>query len=77
MKYQKNKRAKSLRKQKILGGVLIAIGILSAILFGGDVTAALLIVPLGLYIAFTKEAVITDDYFYELEAKQFDKWKEP
>ena len=43
----------------------------------GDITAALLLVPIGLYLVFTKEPVITDDYFYELEVKKFDTWKEP
>lgn len=76
-KYKKHKRAKYFKKQKILGGLLIALGILSAILLAGDITAALFLVPLGLYICLTKEAVYTgDDYFYELEAKKFDKWKD-
>lgn len=77
MKYQKHKRVKYFRKQKFMGGILIALGILSAIMSDGDITAALLLVPIGLYLVFTKEPVITDDYFYELEVKKFDKWKEP
>lgn len=78
MKYQKHKRVKYFRKQKILGGILIALGVLTAILLAGDITAALLLVPLGLWLCLTKEAVyMDDDYFYELEAKKFDKWKEP
>lgn len=77
MKYQKNKRVKYFRKQRILGAILIAVGILSAIILGGNITAAILLVPAGLYIVFTKKPVITDEYFYELEAKKFDKWKEP
>ena len=77
MKYQKHKRVKYFRKQKILGGLIVAIGVLSAIILAGDITVALLLVPLGLYIVFTKTPVLMDDYFYELEAKKFDKWKEP
>ena len=77
MKYQKHKRVKYFRKQKILGGLILALGILSAILLAGDITVALLLIPLGLYIVFTKKPVLMDDYFYELEAKKFDKWKEP
>lgn len=77
MKYQKHKRVKYFRKQKILGAIIVVLGVLSAILLAGDITAALLLVPLGLYICFTKEAILLDDYFYELEAKKFDKWKEP
>ena len=77
MKYQKHKRVKYFRKQKILGGILVLLGILSAIILGGNITAALTLVPLGLYIVFTKKPVLMDDYFYELEAKKFDTWKEP
>lgn len=77
MKYQKNKRAKYFRRQKIYGGILAILGVLSAILLDGDITIALLIVPFGLYIIFTKKPVITDDYFYELESKKFDNRKEP
>ena len=76
MKYQKNKRVKYFKKQRIMGGVLIALGILSAIVLGGNVTAALILVPLGSYIVLTKKPVLMDDYFYEMEAKKFDKWKE-
>ena len=76
MKYQKNKRARYFKKQRIYGGALIALGILSAIILAGDITVALLLVPIGLYICFTKKAWLMDDYFYEQEAKKFDKWKE-
>ena len=77
MKYQKHKRVKYFRKQKILGGLILALGILSAIILAGDITVALLLIPLGLYIVFTKKPVLMDDYFYELETKKFDTWKEP
>lgn len=76
MKYQKNKRAKSLRKQKILGGLLIALGALP-LLLEGNATALFILAPLGLGLIITKKIFVTDDYFYELEAKQLDKWKEP
>lgn len=76
-KYKRSKRARYFRKQKIHGAVTIALGILSAIILEGDITGALLLVPLGLWLCLTKEAVITtDDYYYELEARKFDKWKD-
>lgn len=77
MKYEKHKRVKYFRRQRILGGLLIAIGILSAILLEGDITAALFMVPVGLYIVFTDEPVTYGDYFYEQEAKKIDKRREP
>lgn len=70
MKYEKHKRVKYFRKQRILGGILIAIGVLSAILLEGDITAALFMVPVGLYLVFTDEPVTYGDYFYEQEAKK-------
>lgn len=73
MKYQKHKRVKYFKKQKTLGGVLIALGILSAILLDGDITVALFLVPLGAYIRFTKEAVLLDDYFYEEQVNKQNK----
>ena len=77
MKYKKSRIYYYFRKQRIYGAIVVALGILSAIALDGDITAAMFLVPLGLYVMFTKKMVVTDDYFYEMEAKQFDKWREP
>ena len=45
-------------KQKLCGVVLAAIGIIVPILFDGDATASLLLVPMGLFVLFTKEKVM-------------------
>ena len=45
-------------KQKICGVVLAAIGIIVPIVCGGDATASLLLVPMGLFVLFTKEKVM-------------------
>ena len=45
-------------KQKICGLVLAAIGIIVPIVCDGDVTASLLLVPMGLFVLFTKEKVM-------------------
>jgi hypothetical protein len=73
-KYRRNKRYYYFRKQKICGAIVAALGVLSAIILNGDITAALLLVPLGLYVMFTKEKVLMDDYYYECKAKECDKW---
>lgn len=44
-------------KQKLSGIVLVIVGILS-VLPEHDATFALLVVPLGLYVTFTKEQVM-------------------
>lgn len=51
------------RKQKAMGLVLILIGILSAIINSGDITVLILMAPIGLYAFFTKEMLITDQYY--------------
>ena len=45
-------------KQKLCGLVLATIGIITPILFDGDATASLLLVPMGLFVLFTKEKVV-------------------
>lgn len=45
-------------KQKLAGLTLAVIGVLIPILLDGDATASVLILPLGLYLLFTKEKVM-------------------
>ena len=45
-------------KQKLLGVVAIGISIASPLLLDGDATISLIMLPLGIYILFTKEKVI-------------------
>lgn len=68
MKNNKSNRARYFRKQKILGGVLALLGILSAFLLEGDITAALLMTPIGICIMFTKDMVLYDDYYWSQQA---------
>ena len=45
-------------KQKMMGVALIIISILIPIVNDGDATTSLIILPLGLYLLFTREKVI-------------------
>jgi hypothetical protein len=45
-------------KQKLSGLIMAAIGILIPFVADGDATASILILPLGLYLLFTKEKVM-------------------
>ena len=45
-------------KQKLLGVVAIAASIASPILLDGDATISIIMLPLGIYILFTKEKVV-------------------
>ena len=69
MKYKNNEETRYFRKQKILGAVLALLGILTAIIFDGDITVAVMLVPLGLGVMFTKDRVLLNNYFYDQEDK--------
>ena len=45
-------------KQKIIGLLLFIIGIIEPIIFDGEATLSVLIVPLGIYAIFTKEYIL-------------------
>lgn len=59
-KIKAKKRAKAIyyMKQKLLGVVLAAVGILVPVINSGDATASLILLPLGIYLTVTKERVI-------------------
>lgn len=50
-----------LHRQRRMGAVLVVCGVLSAVIGGGDITAALVLVPLGLWMMFVKEAVLYEE----------------
>ena len=45
-------------KQKLLGILAIGVSIASPLLLDGDATISLIMLPLGIYVLFTKEKVI-------------------
>ena len=45
-------------KQKLLGVVAIGVSIASPLLLDGDATVSVIMLPLGLYLLFTKKKVI-------------------
>lgn len=49
-------------KQKLSGLIMIFIGIITPFISDGDVTVSLVILPLGLYLIFTKEKVMMFKY---------------
>ena len=58
---ERHAKRESLRykaKQKLLGVVAIGISIASPLLLDGDATISLIMLPLGIYMLFTKEKVI-------------------
>ncbi|MBD5457479.1 MAG: hypothetical protein HDR27_02770 [Lachnospiraceae bacterium] len=61
------------KKQYLMGTALIVSGILAVVLVGGDATIALITVPLGLYLVFTKEVLIGNDLQREMEESEEDE----
>lgn len=68
--YRKSKRYYYFRKQKRLGLVLVIVSVISAIILNGDITVLLLTGPMGLYMMFTKDMVVYDDYYEEVQMKK-------
>ncbi|MBS6180537.1 MAG: hypothetical protein KH921_07090 [Erysipelotrichaceae bacterium] len=65
------RRARYFMKQKAIGFLLIVATVLAVwLLLDGDATIALVTIPLGLTLMFTKEKYWMDDYFYETENKE-------
>lgn len=62
-KRRKRQRAAAQRRkyfliQRSVGLVLVAANVLAAYVLDGDITAAVFLVPLGIYLMFTKEQVL-------------------
>lgn len=70
-----DKRRKYFIKQKIWGGVLIILSLIAANLTS-DGMVALLLIPLGFYMIFTKKMVWMDDYFFETKFYGSEKEEE-
>lgn len=60
-----NKKQKYFLKQKLIGVGIVLFCIISSIMMG-DATGQCLILPMGIFLIFTKEkAWVDDDYFCE------------
>lgn len=69
-----NKRKRYFVKQKLIGVILVLLGIVSIFVSeNNDATAALLVVPMGCLCIFTKDMVITDDYWFECKSKMEER----
>lgn len=52
---------KRIHRQRRYGAALVLLGVLSAVIGGGDITAALVLVPLGIWMLCTKEAILYEE----------------
>lgn len=66
MMQNKRERIKYFVIQKLMGLVIIVLAVVSCIITG-DGTAAILLIPIGIYTMFTRKLVITNTYYFEHE----------
>ena len=66
MGQNKREKIKYMIIQKAMGIILIVVAIVSCIA-SDDGTAAILMLPIGIFTTLTKEMVVTNAYFFENE----------
>lgn len=57
-------------KQKLIGVLCLVYTVIAVIVMDGDATVALVTVPLGLAMIFSRTMLWTNDYYYEMEEKE-------
>ena len=60
-------------KQRLMGIAILAITMIAAKMLDGDATIALITVPLGLYLLFTKEMLLVNDFYRETKERDTEK----
>lgn len=66
-------RNKNLLKQKLWGLVLAGVGLLSIPLLEMDGTIAIVAVPVGLWLLFTRKDLYEDEYSYEEDYEEDER----
>lgn len=56
-------------KQRALGAVLLAVTVLAVWILEGDATIALITVPLGLALVFSKQMLVVNEYYFRKEER--------
>lgn len=71
---RRQQRRQYFLKQRLTGIFLLVFTILAVMVTGGDATIAIITVPLGLYLVFTKKMVIESDFYRE--TAESEAWNE-
>lgn len=56
-------------KQRVLGVAMLIFTVLAVWILEGDATIALITVPLGLALIFSRQKLVVNDYFFETEER--------
>jgi len=57
-------------KQRVLGVITLVFTVLAVWILEGDATIALVTVPLGLSLIFSRKKLVVNDYYFETEERQ-------
>lgn len=61
-------------KQRALGAAVLVFTVLAVWILEGDATIALITVPLGLALIFSRQKLVVNDYYFETEVRR-QKWE--
>ena len=68
---ERKKRKRYFLTQKLYGVALLILTAVSVKLLEGDITAAFILVPMGIVLITSKEMLIVNKYFWECEGKEW------
>ena len=71
--HRRQQRRQYFLKQRLTGVFLLVFTALAVMVTGGDATIAVITVPLGLYLVFTKEMVIESSFYRETKERDTKK----
>lgn len=66
---RRRQRRQYFLKKRLTGVFLLVFTVLAVMATGGDATIAIITVPLGLYLVFTKEMLLVNDFYWETKER--------
>ena len=67
---RRRQRRQCFLKQRLTGVFLLVFTALAVMATGGDATIAIITVPLGLYLAFTNEMCIVNEFYWQTKERR-------
>lgn len=68
--YRRQQRRWYFIKQRLSGIALLIFTVLATMLLDGDATIGFITVPLGLYMIFSKEMLIVNDFYWQTKERE-------
>lgn len=70
---ERRRRKQYFIKQKAAGALLLAMTVVAVPAMDGDATIALITIPLGVLLLFSREMWINNEYYREVEERKYKK----